>query len=365
MVERRESLDDLGLKHGTDKSSYHHNYLKFYERYLEPLRDREIKFLEIGIFNGASLSVWEEYFPKATIVGMDINTATLRFARGRVLVELADQSNVEDLVQLGMKHGPFDVIIDDGSHMWEHQLTSLKTLFPFVKEGGIYVVEDLQTNYGAFEPSYRGVSSISCVDYLKALVDLRVADEQIDIEQMEDPFLRTYGRAMQSIVFSRHVCLIEKKIQHLLIDKVPYIIVTGDAAFVPLFIIAHVGNEGDRGGAFGWLRPLKPDQFIQGFTFEAPKGKDCALSYRARLSTGEWTDWVSAGALAGARGTGENLTGFSVRLEDRSRDKFSLEVAGEFANGPEPVIVGDGEDCVAPAGIPLAGMQIVLRTRAG
>jgi hypothetical protein len=111
---------------------------------------------------------------------------------------------------------------------------------------------------------------------------------------------------------------------------------------------------------------LQPDQFIQGFILEPPKGQDCALSYRARLSTGEWTDWVSAGELVGSRGIGENLTGFSVRLEERSREKFSLEVAGEFASGPEPVIVGDGEDCVAPLGtIVLAGMQIVLRTRTG
>ncbi len=106
-----------------------------------------------------------------------------------------DQSYLEDLVRVGVKHGPFDIIIEDGSHMWEHQITTLRTLFPFVTAGGMYIVEDLETNFQRLEPKYRGNASISCVEYLKKLVDFRVADSDLDISREEDAFIRTYARA--------------------------------------------------------------------------------------------------------------------------------------------------------------------------
>lgn len=166
-------LDAIGLKHGTDKASSDHDYLNFYEIFLSPLRDERMTVLEIGVFNGASLKTWEEYFPHATIIGADILPLTKRFERNRTTIEILDQSNVEELTRLAVQHGPFDIIIEDGSHMWEHQITSLRILFPFLKNDGLYIVEDLQTNYGLMEPHYRGVASQTCMSYLKAWADLR------------------------------------------------------------------------------------------------------------------------------------------------------------------------------------------------
>ncbi|HQT68764.1 MAG TPA: hypothetical protein PLC74_14290, partial [Acetobacteraceae bacterium] len=57
------SLDDIGMAHGTDKSSIYHNYLNFYEIFFKPFRQIELKILEIGVLNGASLKTWEQYFP--------------------------------------------------------------------------------------------------------------------------------------------------------------------------------------------------------------------------------------------------------------------------------------------------------------
>jgi len=106
-----------------------------------------------------------------------------------VKIELVDQSNVEKLTRLAFKRGPFDIIIEDGSHMWGHQITSLRTLFPFLKDGGLYIAEDLQTNYGSMQDTYKGVSSLSCMEHLKSWVDLRVADDQLPINDVEDAFL--------------------------------------------------------------------------------------------------------------------------------------------------------------------------------
>ena len=116
------SLEEIGRRHCTDKSTWLHNYLGFYERFLAPIRHRATSVLEIGVFQGHSLTMWEEYFPKAEVVGVDIDPTAAQHARGRVHIEIADQSSSSDLERIATKHGPFDLIIDDGSHIWSHQI---------------------------------------------------------------------------------------------------------------------------------------------------------------------------------------------------------------------------------------------------
>ncbi len=111
------SMDAIGLRSGTDKASTDHNYLTFYERFFERLRDEPITILEVGVLNGASLKLWESYFPRATIIGADIDPTVVRFETERTRIEILDQSNVQNLVDLGIKYGPFDIIIEDGSHI--------------------------------------------------------------------------------------------------------------------------------------------------------------------------------------------------------------------------------------------------------
>ncbi len=238
-------LDAIVLKLGTDKSSFSHDYLNVYERFFCHRRNEPLKILEVGVFNGASLKVWEEYFPNGKIVGADIEENTRRFAGGRVEIEIIDQSNLEDLVRLGVRHGPFDIIIDDGSHIWDHQITTLRTLFPFLKDGGCYVVEDLETNYGPYVTNYRGRATFSCVEYLKRLVDYRVADNYLDITAEEDAFLRTYGRSVSTITFTKHLCLLEKKVQASTTKLAPLVEVDASQPAIPIMITAHVGFVGD------------------------------------------------------------------------------------------------------------------------
>jgi hypothetical protein len=124
MIADDMTLDALGLREGTDKASSHHNYLNFYESFFSALRAEPITLLEIGVLNGASLNTWKNYFPNGKIVGADISPPTKRFQRDRIFIELLDQSNVEELTHAAFKHGPFDIVIEDVSHKWDHQLTS-------------------------------------------------------------------------------------------------------------------------------------------------------------------------------------------------------------------------------------------------
>ncbi len=355
------TLDEIGLTFGTDKSSAHHDYLRFYERFFGERRTSAGSVLEIGIFGGASLRTWEAYFERATIIGADIDPSTRRFAQGRIAVEIIDQSNLEALVALALKHAPFDIIIEDGSHHWEHQITTLRTLFPFLKPGGIYIVEDLQTNYGEMAKAFRGVASSSCMEYLKRATDLRVADDMIDVSREEDAFLRTYARRM-NLTFYRRACLIEKLADEHTLHKPPLggALIVGADVKHPLVMSAHLGDFGDVRAPGGWIRTTGQNHNIQGFAIHPSEALQDLLHYRARLDDGTWTKWVRAGEFAGTRGACKDLTGFSVKLAP-AIDTIEIRLAGLFRSEDDPVIVAAGEPCIPRGGgAALYGMQMVI-----
>lgn len=139
-------LDEIALKYGTDKSSEVHNYTPRYENYFEPLRNQKLKILEIGIQNGYSLKMWKEYFANSEIYGLDIVDCS-RFNEDRITTIKCDQTNVAKLDEINQNYGPFDIIIDDGSHVSHHMKTTFNHMFPLLKLGGIYVLEDLHCCY--------------------------------------------------------------------------------------------------------------------------------------------------------------------------------------------------------------------------
>ncbi len=152
------SLDKLALKYDTDKASNGHNYTPAYDKLFSPMRDQPVTLLEIGIYKGSSLLMWDAYFthPQTRIYFIDIDKKQVDFWNGqrgktisdRVQCFVADQSNVDNLNAVASTMGrTFDIIVDDGGHTMEQQITSFKTLFPFVSVGGVYIVEDLFTSY--------------------------------------------------------------------------------------------------------------------------------------------------------------------------------------------------------------------------
>jgi hypothetical protein len=146
----RETLDELALRHGTDKSSRGHDYMRFYEFFLRGLKQEEFTFLELGVGppnkKGKSLLAWRDYFPKAQIVGVDKREDAKDVEDTRIRVEIGNCANRDFLQRLASQYAP-TVILDDASHKWSHQILALHTLFPGLPAGGIYIVEDLQTSF--------------------------------------------------------------------------------------------------------------------------------------------------------------------------------------------------------------------------
>lgn len=161
-------LDQLAIKHKADKSSLYHNFCEKYDRMLAGLRLSFSSILEIGVAYGQSLRMWCDYFPNAVIHGADIEpsfVACESYSR-RIKFHVIDQGNEEQLKSLS-QFSPFDLVIDDGNHWWREQILTFKTLFPLVRSGGIYIVEDTCTSYWTEYKNY----PISCVEYFKGLVD--------------------------------------------------------------------------------------------------------------------------------------------------------------------------------------------------
>lgn len=137
-------LCKLGLKYGTDKvPEIFHSYTPFYSQLWSEKRKEIKRLFEIGIAGGASLRMWQDYFPNAEIYAIDNSEKTL-INEGRIHSFKCDQGSVSQLKALEEKIGKdFDIIIDDGSHYTEHQIMTAKALLPLLKKGGIYVIEDV------------------------------------------------------------------------------------------------------------------------------------------------------------------------------------------------------------------------------
>lgn len=149
-------LHEIGLKHNTDKAFFH-QYLDFYQIKL-PKRNFAGRLLEIGVMDGASIKMWREYYPKAEIVGVDINDKSHLQYENVTILQL-DATDPEQLKDLGI----FDIIIDDGSHMTADQQKSFEHLYlNQLSPKGYYIIEDLHTS---LMPSYVN-SKMTTLEYL-------------------------------------------------------------------------------------------------------------------------------------------------------------------------------------------------------
>ena len=131
---------------GTPLDKWVH-YFPIYERHLAPFRGSAARLLEIGVYRGGGLDLFRHHLgPDARIVGIDRDESA-RTVSDRHPVEIGDQADREFLEDVAERHGPFDIVIDDGGHTMDQQIRSIETLFPRLADGGVYIVEDTHTSY--------------------------------------------------------------------------------------------------------------------------------------------------------------------------------------------------------------------------
>lgn len=181
-----DPLTRAAILAGTDKFGYH-DYTPNYFKMFAHLKEAKIKVLEIGVGGyadddrgGQSLEVWRDFFPNAEITGIDIQKKTMDLGP-RVEILQGSQVDPDFLKELVEKRGPFDIIIDDGSHRNEHIVASYQMLFPTLVPGGIYVAEDVQTS---FHPRFGGSLEMTAPNSVGYFGDL-LRDMDNDVAGME------------------------------------------------------------------------------------------------------------------------------------------------------------------------------------
>ena len=163
-----KSFKEISDSVDCDKSTYH-EYDRIYPMFLEKWRNESINIFEIGIEYGKSMKIWENYFPYANIWGMDIENT---YESPRCNVFIGDQSKIEDLRSITNKIPECELIVDDGSHVPEHQLKTFNHLFRNVlKLGGVYIIEDIECSYWKPDAHVYGYESgyLNIVDYFTKL----------------------------------------------------------------------------------------------------------------------------------------------------------------------------------------------------
>jgi hypothetical protein len=194
-----------------------------YDRIFLPYKDQPIKLLEIGVNNGGSAAVWEAYFPNATLFGIDIRSKKELKRRmklfgitlSRTQINVVDQSNARALKAYAKKNGPFDIIIDDGSHYCSHQILSFETLWPYLNVGGTYVIEDTTSSLGT-NPVWKDAAELvdcspTCMEYFHTLVDTACMYIGKRSGQPRPPKLH---RELQSITFKYDMIVVNKEAPH-------------------------------------------------------------------------------------------------------------------------------------------------------
>lgn len=202
-------LDALGDLTRTDKCAYDHNYCEKYEFFLNKFRDQKVKLLELGIFGGSSLSMWEKYFTQAKIFGVDIEPDCRAYANNKTDIIIGNLAKQETLNELALLKP--DIVIDDASHFWSHQIKALFTLFAALPHGGIYIIEDMETsvNQELYDVYYRDFP-MSAYEVCSRIARVVAGKNNSDNSEFKDK-INEIGMAVEMISIIKGSCIMIKR----------------------------------------------------------------------------------------------------------------------------------------------------------
>lgn len=201
------TLDELFAQFGSDKSTVHpnaHGYAKHYEAAFASIKNEPVRVLEIGVGSGASVKAWLDWFPKASVFGVDKNYGTNEWdttdtrVNPRYTFTPGDQSSQDFWKLFIIQYGSgWDIIVDDGGHYADQVITSFNCLWPHVKSGGFYAIEDLNVAYPDLWEKYGDQFVkppwINHMDFVKGKLDVINRKNEID-----------------SMRFSKELCILQK-----------------------------------------------------------------------------------------------------------------------------------------------------------
>lgn len=208
----RNNLTKLAQIFGCEKWGEHF-YTPHYQKHFRRLRNEPVTLLELGVGGwgdptkgGSSLRMWQAFFPKGKVYGVDIQEKRLP---GLTTFQ-GSQDDPDFLARIIDEIGRPNIIVDDGSHYTHHVIASFNILFPLLKDDGIYAIEDLQSSYWPSTEieDWNGSPDVNAphtsMNFLKGLVD------GLNHAERENYEPNYFDLNIRSITFYHNLAFVEK-----------------------------------------------------------------------------------------------------------------------------------------------------------
>jgi hypothetical protein len=184
------------------------HYFSIYENHFSRFRGNRPKILEVGVFHGGSLQMWKDYFGEGCqIYDIDIDPKCKSLEEEDIEIFIGSQTDRDFLREIKNKIGTVDILIDDGGHNMEQQITTYEELFSLVDENGVYLCEDLHTSYWW---DYGGGlrKSDSFIEYSKNFIDYI---NSYHWRESSDVDGKPFANSVKSISYYDSILVIEKE----------------------------------------------------------------------------------------------------------------------------------------------------------
>ena len=146
------------------------SYFLVYDKIFRKYKNKKIKFVEIGVANGGSLFIWRKFFgKKAKIIGIDANPYSKKLSKYGFKIYTGDQSDPIFWKKFFKKEGKVDVVLDDGGHKNLQQISTVHYTLPYIKDGGMIVVEDMATSY--LKKEFYNPSKFSFISFCNKIIE--------------------------------------------------------------------------------------------------------------------------------------------------------------------------------------------------
>lgn len=191
-------------------SKWHH-YFNIYDKHLSKFINKSPVILEIGVYKGGSLEMWNDYFNNdCKIYGVDIDPECLNIDIPNAEIIIGDQGSADFWASVKKKITKPDIIIDDGGHRMDQQITTFTSMFNFLSKDGVYICEDMHTSYWhEFGGGHNNPSSF--IEFTKHFIDAINAWHHKPTESSNDHGDLSFTQKTESVTFYDSVIVIEKR----------------------------------------------------------------------------------------------------------------------------------------------------------
>lgn len=195
-----------------------HHYLDIYDFHFRRFKNKNPIILEVGVFKGGSLEMWNYYFDnKCKIYGVDIDKNCLeipnKLKSNNINISIGDQSNRNFWREFIKDKPKFDIIIEDGGHQMLQQIITYEELIGHVSDNGVYLCEDLHTSYWKkFDGKLNGLNTF--IEYSKKFIDMLNIyhiNQQSDKEKIDVNNYLDFRKTIKSVHYYDSIIVLEKK----------------------------------------------------------------------------------------------------------------------------------------------------------